>query len=190
METLNNQNNQTPAPKQLTEMTGAELLSIIKRGDAPQEAYKLLLEKDVPQQWIKTHPLYKMEYLPIDKVELLLDRLFKSWEVEVKDYRVVANSICVHITLKVVDFNGNERRIDGLGAAPLQTKSGASPVDQSALLTDAVMKALPSAKSFAIKDAAEHLGVIFGRNLGRGNTAQPKQNVNAQINNIKNKLTN
>jgi len=60
--------------------------------------------------------------------------------------------------------------IDGVGAAELQTKSGASAADLSAINKGAVMMALPMAKSYAIKDAAEHLGKLFGRDLNRKET--------------------
>jgi hypothetical protein len=56
---------------------------------------------------------------------------------------------------------------DGVGAAPLQVNAGANPTDITQLKSNAVMLATPAAKSFAIKDAAEHLGEMFGRNLNR-----------------------
>jgi hypothetical protein len=57
--------------------------------------------------------------------------------------------------------------MDGVGAAELQTKTGASASDLAAINTGAVMMALPMAKSYAIKDAAENLGKLFGRDLNR-----------------------
>jgi hypothetical protein len=57
--------------------------------------------------------------------------------------------------------------MDGVGAAELQTKTGASASDLAAINKGAVMMALPMAKSYAIKDAAENLGKLFGRDLNR-----------------------
>ena len=73
--------------------------------------------------------------------------------------------------------------LDGLGAAPIQTKSGASPVDHSAVLTDAVMKALPAAESYALKDAADKLGKLFGSDLGRKDSAEFKPQYSTRWNN-------
>jgi hypothetical protein len=56
---------------------------------------------------------------------------------------------------------------DGVGAVGVQTNAGASASDLSAIKQDAIMKALPAAKSYAVKDAAENLGSIFGANLNR-----------------------
>ena len=36
--------------------------------------------------------------------------------------------------------------------------------------TNAIQLALPSAKSYAIKDAAEHIGALFGRDIMRKET--------------------
>lgn len=133
--------------------------------------FKELLNAKPPVTWLKKHPLGGFDYLPIDKVELLLDTLFKSWSIKVINYQVIANSITVQVELTVKYYDGTSRTIHGLGAAPIHTEKGASPVDHSKILTDSVMKALPAAKSFAIKDAAEHLGEIFGRNVNRKDTA-------------------
>jgi len=59
---------------------------------------------------------------------------------------------------------------DGLGAVGVQTDKGASASDLNAIKQDAIMKALPAAESYAIKDAAEKLGVLFGKDLNRKET--------------------
>lgn len=188
-ESASRNDGEAPATIATTTATAAELLRKIKEGVADGDTYRQLLDKEPPGSWVKTHPMVRnLQYLPIDKVEMLLDRLFKNWSVEVIDYRVIANSICVHLRLRVVDYEGSERVFDGFGAAPIQTKSGASPIDHSAILTDAVMKALPAAKSFALKDAAEHLGNIFGRNLGRKISEPVTGGSDEIINNIKEKI--
>ena len=56
---------------------------------------------------------------------------------------------------------------DGIGASPLQTDKGAGAIDFQKIKNGAVMMAAPSAESFAIKDAAEKLGKIFGKDLNR-----------------------
>jgi hypothetical protein len=56
---------------------------------------------------------------------------------------------------------------DGLGAVPAKTSKGARASDMTEILSDAVQTGLPAAKSYAIKDAAEHIGKIFGRDINR-----------------------
>ncbi|MCK5612897.1 hypothetical protein KAR91_64080, partial [Candidatus Pacearchaeota archaeon] len=52
-------------------------------------------------------------------------------------------------------------------AAPIQTDKDAAATDFSKVKTDAVMKAAPAAESYAIKDAAEKIGKLFGKDLNR-----------------------
>jgi hypothetical protein len=59
---------------------------------------------------------------------------------------------------------------DGTGADQIQTKSGASAADLSAIGNNAVSMSLPKAVSFAISDATDHLGKLFGRDLNRKET--------------------
>ena len=140
----------------------------------PAEAYKqdqlkLILNSPPIEKWIKIHPFAKdVKYLPIDKVEHLLDRIFQQWRVEVIDYKPLFNSVSCHIRLHYLNpVTGVWEYHDGLGAVAIQTDKGKSASDLAAVKSDAVMKALPASKSYAIKDAAEHLGDLFGRNLNR-----------------------
>ncbi len=134
-----------------------------------QDSLNYLLNQQPQQQWIKQHPFAKgVNYLPIDKVEFLLVRIFGGYEVEVIDTKQLLNSIAVHIRLKVKNpVTGEIITQDGLGAVGVQTNAGASASDLGAIKQDAVMKALPAAESYAIKDAAEKLGQLFGGNLNR-----------------------
>jgi predicted lipid-binding transport protein (Tim44 family) len=56
---------------------------------------------------------------------------------------------------------------DGTGADQIQTKSGASPADLGSIGNNAVAMSLPKAVSFAISDATDHIGKLFGRDLNR-----------------------
>lgn len=140
----------------------------------PLEAYrndefKLWLNQEPPQQWIKSHPFAKgVNYIPIDKIEMMLDRVFQKWRVEVIDYKQLFNAITVQVRLHYFDIvSGEWLSQDGVGAVGIQTDRGAKASDMGAIKNDAVMKALPAAKSFAIKDAAEHIGKVFGRDINR-----------------------
>jgi len=123
--------------------------------------------------WIKKHPLYNNDYLPIDKVEFLLTIFFKKWNVEVKNVFHVANSICVIVRLY---FQNPDTKVfewqDGCGAAPMQVNSKSNPMDANEIKSNAVMLALPIAETNAIKDAADKIGKIFGRDLNRKNTLE------------------
>ncbi len=132
----------------------------------------LLLNQPTPEKWIKDHPFAKnVKYIPIDKVEFLLTRIFQEWKVEIITYSALFNSVSCHIRLHYKNpISGEWSFHDGVGAVGVQTDAGKSAADLGAIKQDAVMKALPAAESYAIKDAAEKLGILFGKNLNRKDT--------------------
>lgn len=136
---------------------------------ADQNALNVLLNAEPPKDWVKEHPVFKkVRYLPIERVEYLLTRIFLKWNVEVKAVQVIANSIVTTIRLYYQDPMSDQMLWqDGIGAAPLQTDKGAGAVDFNAIKSDAVMKAAPAAESYAVKDAAEKIGKLFGKDLNR-----------------------
>lgn len=127
-------------------------------------AMKDLLNANPPAKWIARHPLSGHNYLPIDKVELMLDLLFQSWTFDIVSLTETGDmqSVVATIVLKVVGYDGTERAMPGVGAAPIQRGK-----ETGEILADARQKAYPAAISFAIKDAAEHLGKVFGRDVNR-----------------------
>jgi hypothetical protein len=145
------------------------------------DALKQLLNNPPPQQWIKAHPFAKsggsaIPYLPIGRIEGLMDKIFQEWRVEVISYNQLFNSVTVHVRVHYRNpIDGEWRYHDGVGAMGVQTNKGASASDLSAIKQDAIMKALPAAKSYAIKDACDHLGNLFGRNLTRAENYDMKQ---------------
>lgn len=142
-----------------------------------QEAFKtdqlnLLLNQPPKKEWVKDHPFAKnVKYLPIDKVEFMLTKIFGEWRVEILSEGQMFNSVYVKVRLHYKRPTDGEWSFhDGLGAVGVQTDKGASASDLSAIKQDAIMKALPAAESYAIKDAAEKLGVLFGKDLNRKET--------------------
>lgn len=130
-----------------------------------------MLNQPPVSKWIKQHPLYKNDYLPIDKVEYLLTMFFKKWRVEIKSVFQIANSVCVTVRLFYLDPETNDMDWqDGAGAAPLQVNSGSNAMDATAIKSNAAMLALPIAETNAVKDAADKIGKIFGRDLNRKDT--------------------
>lgn len=140
----------------------------------------VLLNQKPHEAWLKDHPTattkndkgetVKAKYMPIDKVEFLLSKIFRKWWVEVLDTKVIANSVAVTVRVFVVNpITGEIEHQDGVGAKSIQTNAGAGAMDWNAAKDAGVMMALPSAKTYAVKDACEQWGRIFGRDLNRAN---------------------
>jgi hypothetical protein len=173
-----NKPNKTNMSKELTTKTKLTLQEIVKDENFAIELDSInhLLNQEVPPAWLVAHPFVKSKgkplmYLPIDKVEYLLTKIFLKWKVEVLSVTQLFNSVAVTIRLHYYNIATGEMSYhDGVGAVGIQTDKGASASDLSSIKADAVMKALPAAKSYAIKDAADHLGKLFGRDVGRSNT--------------------
>lgn len=131
----------------------------------------VLLNTAPPAAWVKEQPMAKTAYLPIDKVQYLLTKIYGKWWVEVINTQVFANSVTVTVRLFVRNpLTGETEHNDGVGAAPIQTDKGKGAMDWNFAKADGVQKALPAAKAYAIKDAAEEFGKIFGRDLNRKDT--------------------
>lgn len=138
----------------------------------------ILLNQMPPIKWLKSHPTATVKekdgttrpymYLPIERVEYLLTRIFFKWKVEIKNAQLIGNSVVVVIRLHYFNPVSNEWDYqDGIGATPLQTDAKAGAIEFDKLKSAAVMMAAPAAESYAVKDAAEKIGSIFGKNLNR-----------------------
>lgn len=138
----------------------------------------VLLNQEPPAGWLSKHPLVTTknkegkivpaEYLPINRVEYLLSRIFGKWWVEVRSTNLLANSVCVTVRVYVVNPVTKETEWnDGVGASPIQTEKGAGAMDWNFAKSSGVQMALPSAESYAIKDACEKWGKLFGKDLNR-----------------------
>lgn len=134
-----------------------------------QNALTVLLNQNPPNAWLVEHPMIKgYKYIPIEKIEYLLTRLFPRWWVEIRSSQVMANSVVVTVRLYVINpITGETEYNDGIGAAPIQTNKGAGATDWEQVKTDSLQKAAPAAETYAIKDAAEKFGKIFGRDVSR-----------------------
>ena len=135
-------------------------------------ALNVLLNQEPPASWLKKHPFAKnVTYIPIDKVEYLLTKIFITWFVEVKECKMIANSIVTVIRLHYKNpITDKMEWTDGVGAANLQVNAGEAASDFDKLKHNAVEIAAPKSKSAAVKDAAENLGKIFGKDLNRKDT--------------------
>jgi len=137
----------------------------------------ILLNQPVPDKWLKDHPTAKVKvdgvskparYMPIERVEWLLSRIFGKWWVEIKDTKLIANSVVVTIRLYVTNpITGETEWQDGIGANPIQTDAGAGAADWNKIKFSGVQMAAPAAETYAVKDAAEKFGKFFGKDANR-----------------------
>lgn len=163
-----------PAKNDSNLPTLADLFSDSIEVAGKSEGLNAILNTQPPEKWVKVHPMIPdWKYIPIDKVEFLLRKIFKRYWIEVLKTGMLMNA--VEVTVRVHYFNpatGDMDFQDGVGAQELQTKkeTGALKMDMSNVNRGAVQMALPIAKSYAIKDACELIGNIFGGNLNRKDT--------------------
>lgn len=146
-------------------------LDIVKK-----EQLNVILNTPPPDSWVKIHPHIKNhKYLPIDKVEYLLKKCFKKYSIEVKETKMIMNSIAVTVRVHYLDpSSGTMDYHDGVGAAEIQTNkdTGSLKMDMSNVSRGAIQMALPIAKTIAIKDACDHFGDLFGASLNRKDIIQ------------------
>lgn len=190
------------------EMTNQEITAIknesldIKKS---KDEIKLLmfLNKKPDVKYIKEHPTVKLKiqtpkgekyipskYVPITYVRTILDAIYPNYSFEIKETKLVANSIQTTVRLYLTDWNGNQFFRDGVGAQKIQVDSGSSPIDMNKMKSDAIQMAAPSSASYAFKNACESLGNIFGRGLNSdidynvSSSTDLKEAVSAKYDNI------
>ncbi len=121
-------------------------------------AFNVILNQEPPKDWIKKLPWAEAKYLPIERMEWQMTSIFGKFYYEVKSINVIESSVAV--TVRVHYWNpvlDEWEWSDGVGASPIVATEGEM----------AVSLALPAAKTFAVKDAVEPLGKIFGKDLNR-----------------------
>lgn len=137
------------------------------------DKFLLLVNQEPPAAWVLPHPMNaNLKYITIEKIELMLTRIFQHWYVEIiGPPQQLFNSVSVHVRLFYLHpITGQWLHQDGVGAVGIQTDKGAAASNIAAIKQDAVMKALPAAESYAIKDASEKIGKLFGKDLNRKDT--------------------
>lgn len=131
--------------------------------------FNVLMNQEPPASWVKVNKYAgNSHYLPIEKVEWLLRRIFKQFRIEITGQGTAFNGVWVTVRVHYVHPVTNEWEFhDGIGAEALQVKSGSSPANLANLNKGALAMAFPLAKSQAIKDACDHFGKAFGADLNR-----------------------
>lgn len=169
--------------KELVKKTFSELYksdSVIELANLDE--FNVLINQQPPAKWIKTNPFANnSKYLPIDKVELLLRKIYKDVDIEVLRESVMFNSVTVTVRVHYTHpVTGQKGFKDGVGAKQIQTKKGSSPADFANINNNAVEMALPIAKTNSIKDACHTLGRIFGGDLNRKDILEESLDQNLQ----------
>lgn len=136
------------------------------------EQFNLLLNQEPKKDWIKKHPYIKdYQYIPIDKIEFMLRKIFKSYSIEITGQGTAFNGVWVTVRVHYLNPTTNTMMFhDGIGACQLQTKKDTSPADLVNINNGALSMAFPIAKTVAIKDACDHFGKLFGSDLNRKDT--------------------
>ena len=131
-----------------------------------------LLNQEPPAKWVKEHPFVRgHKYVPIDKVEFLLRKIFKKYRIEILREGTSFNGVYVCVRVHYLNPVSNEWDYhDGIGAIHLQVKKGSSPSDLANINNGALSMAFPLAKTLAIKDACDMFGKLFGSDLNRRDT--------------------
>lgn len=160
--------------------TVAELFSDKIEEAGKIEQLNFLLAQEPPAKWVKEHPFISQEvdgqkvpykYLPIDKIEYLLRRIFKKYRIEITGQGTAFNGVWVTVRVHWLNpATGEMDYHDGIGAEQLQTKKGTSASDLINVNNGAIAMAFPKAKTAAVKDACDHFGKMFGCDLNRRDT--------------------
>lgn len=147
-----------------------EISSLIEWDFKEQSQFLKLVNIQPKAEWIKTHPMASnVKYIPIGIIETMMQRIFWQVKIEIKDFKQLANSVCVSVRVHYLNpVTGEWEYQDWIGASPIQIKKDStSAVDFGMMQTNAIQLALPSAESYAIKDACEHIWALFWRDLNR-----------------------
>lgn len=158
--------------KKITKIPTLTDLYADKEAMVKQNELNLILNAEPKAEWVKVHPMTKQKYLPIERIEYLLTVIFGSWSVEVKEVKLIANSVVSIVRLSVKNpLTGETEYQDGVGAMPIQIKKDSGgAIDFPNMNSNAIQLGAPASESYAIKDAAEKFGKIFGKDINRKNS--------------------
>ena len=143
-----------------------------------------LLNQEPPAKWVKEHPFVRgHKYVPIDKVEFLLRKIFKKYRIEILREGTSFNGVYVCVRVHYLNpVSGEWDFHDGIGAIHLQVKKGSSPSDLANINNGALSMAYPLAKTLAIKDACDMFGKLFGSDLNRRDSLPASMDVKKKTN--------
>lgn len=131
--------------------------------NAESRSLGTILNSDPHPSWIKEREDIKRadgknwQYIPIEIIEDLLDHFYPAqWSLDISTSRA-NGEVAVNVNLRLPS-----RHLGGIAALPIRAP-------------EEIEGAYQNCKSFAIKDAADHLGRLFGRDLNRGLEPEKKK---------------
>lgn len=131
---------------QLTEYKPLTTLELFEGSDSLSEAFandslNAILSSQPKAEWVKEHPFIKNhKYLPIDKVEYLLRRIFKAYKIEITGQGTAFNGVWVTVRVHYLNpATGDWSFHDGIGASQLQTAKGTSAADLANINNGAII---------------------------------------------------
>ena len=127
--------------------------------------FNRMLDKNPPASWVKQNQ--GISYIPIRIKEDLLRSIFGFFNTEiVGGPRILGNSVVVDVHVKVFHPIMKEWiTFAGTGAVPIQTQKDAGPLEFEKINPMGLHKVVPSALSFAISNACNKIGRLFGSGL-------------------------
>lgn len=133
------------------------------------DEFNLLMNQNPPKEWLKRNPFGgNALYIPIERVEFLLKRIFKNYKIEVREIVQIFNGVSCTVRLHYIHpITGEWSFHDGVGAGQIQTKKGSSPADMQNINNNAIQLCVPIARAEAVKNAAKTFGKLFGSDLNR-----------------------
>lgn len=144
--------------------------------------FLILCNSPVPNTWVKKVKVgggRTINYIPIDKIEYLLTRMFGVyWRREILREQLILNTVISTVRLHYKIPGTNIWCFqDGAGGSPIQVDALEDPNNPNSrkikaselqyLKSTAIQQAFPSSASFALSNAAERLGVLFGKDLNK-----------------------
>ena len=130
--------------------------------------YKNIINANPKAKWIHSNKFANgAKYISIHIIEDLLNKIFPFWELKQQgEAKILGNSVVVSVELRVFNPLINQWiSYAGIGAVPIEVKSGASPTDFSQINAKAMHKNVPAAMAYATKNAAKKIGRICGSHL-------------------------
>lgn len=127
-------------------------------------SFNAFLNQTPPQVWLKPNPLASGQmYQPIERVKSSLFTIFGTYDWEIIEVKQMLNSVVVVGKLTVTHPITNKSWSNcGTGAWTIQQSKGATPMDWTTIVNNALQKNVPAANSMAFKNAAAQFGNIFG----------------------------
>lgn len=137
--------------------------------------FKKLVNTKPMNKWISVNKYSQnAKYIPIGIIEELLSEIFPFWQVkQIGEPKILGNAVVISVDLQVFNPLLNQwLSYAGVGAVPIEVKSGAHPTDFTQINPKALHKNVPAALSFAVNNAAKKIGKLFGSHLNRNESIQ------------------